>query len=108
MGALVRLPEYLCAAMSESEKTYHKEENPFGLEEGELPTLEDVARLIRDGKAKRIVIMVRRSRAEPAEAAAWSGANEYRRCCRLERASARLLGCKQTMLRRVSVCGRRS
>jgi len=39
--------------------TSNKAANPFGLEEGEVPTVEDVAKLIADGKAKRIVIMVR-------------------------------------------------
>ncbi len=56
--------------MSGSEKTYDKTMNPFGLEEGEVPTIEDVAKLIRDGKAKRILIMVSQDRTgrTPAEA----------------------------------------
>jgi hypothetical protein len=49
------------AAMSSPEKTYSKADNPFGLEEGEVPTIEDVAQLIGDGKAKRILIMVSRA-----------------------------------------------
>jgi len=44
--------------MSSPEKTYIKADNPFGLGEGEVPTIEDVAKLIVDGKAKRILIMV--------------------------------------------------
>ena len=57
-AAAAHLDLFAPAEMSTAEKTYNKPDNPFGLEEGEVPTIEDVAKLIRDGKAKRILIMV--------------------------------------------------